>query len=105
MVDYPMFFPLLFTLTWDTFLTLRKNRIFLILSKFLAVAAVGGGPKILVSAPFPLELIGPLNWVWGWALGVWGQGLTIYQEYSSIQNSLFHIIQIFPINVNVLVNI
>ena len=32
--------------------------------------------KILVSAPVPLELIGPLNLVslgWGWAQGVWGQ--------------------------------
>ena len=39
-------------------------------------ARVYGTLKILVSAPVPLELIGPLNWVrlgWGWAQRNWGQ--------------------------------
>ena len=40
-------------------------------------------PMILVSARVPLVVIWFLNWVglgWGWASGVWGQGLTISLE-------------------------
>ena len=82
MVGYHVFFPLLSTLTWDTFLTLRGSQGISLNhvlpprpSKSCGWGGVGWGgvvvvgwPKILVSAPVPLELIG--IWVglgWGWA--------------------------------------
>ena len=67
MVDYPVFFPMLSTLTWDTFLTPMGTWGFY-LNHVLpprpskscgwgGVVVVVGWPKILVSAPVPLELI------------------------------------------------
>ena len=66
MVNYPVFFPLMSTLTWDTFLTLRGTWGFYLnhvipqgASKSYRVVVVVGwvAHKILVSAPVPLELI------------------------------------------------
>ena len=83
MVDYPVFFPMLSTLTWDTVLTPRgdwgfyQNWTKYTSSHHLKVVGCGGGvgwPKILVSAPVPLELIG--IWVWlGWGRAGFGDGL------------------------------
>ena len=67
-VNYPVFFPLMSTLTWDTFLTLRGTWGFYLnhviphrASKSYRVGwwggVVVGWHKILVSAPVPLELI------------------------------------------------
>ena len=68
MVDCPLFFPMLSTLTLDTILTpggtwgLFLDHIHL------------SHPKILVSAPVPLELNG--IWVWlGWGWDGFGDGL------------------------------
>ena len=76
MVNYPVFFPLMSTLTWDTFLTLRGTQGFYLNHllpprpfKSYRVDGTAGymvAHKILVSAPVPLELI--------W-LGLTGLGL------------------------------
>ena len=50
MVNYPVFFLLMSTLMWDTFLILRG-------SKSYGVGWWWVAHKILVSAPVPLELI------------------------------------------------
>ena len=66
MVDCPLFFPMLSTLTLDTFLTVRGTWGFYLNhvlplrpSKSYRVVVVGWvvAHKILVSAPVPLELI------------------------------------------------
>ena len=65
MVNYPVFFPLMSTLTWDTFLTLRGTWGFYLNHVIPHRASksdkvVGWwwvAHKILVSAPVPLELI------------------------------------------------
>ena len=83
MVDYPVFFPSLSTLTWDTFLTLRGTWGFYLNhvlpprpSKSFGVVVVGWwvAHKILVSAPVPLELIlTGFDWVGAgpWGFGIW----------------------------------
>ena len=77
--DYPVLFPSVSTLTWDTFLTLRGTWGFYLKYShpdLLKVIGWGGGVvvgcgKILVSAPalgadFELGLTGlGLGWVWG----------------------------------------
>ena len=81
-LNYPLFFPLLSTLTWDTFLTLRGTWGFCLNHVILHRASksyrwggvvVVGWPKILVSAPVPLYLIGPLG-LTGLGLGLGGLG-------------------------------
>ena len=74
MVVYPVFLSLLSTLTWDTFLTLRGTWGYY-LNQVVPLRPAkswgwwrGWGCKILVSAPGPFGF---------WALGFWGQGLTI----------------------------
>ena len=64
MVNYPVFFLLMSTLTWDTFLTLRGTWGFYLnhviphrASKSYRVVGWWVAHKILVSAPVPLELI------------------------------------------------
>ena len=66
MVNYPLFFPLMSTFTWDTFLTLRGTWGFYLnhVIPHRASKSYGWGGvvvvvahKILVSAPVPLELI------------------------------------------------
>ena len=61
-VNYSVFFPILSTLTLDTVLTPRGTWGFYLdqihhLSPFKSYRVVVGWPKILVSAPVPLELI------------------------------------------------
>ena len=76
-LNYPVFFPLLSTWTWDTFLTLRGTWGFylkrVIPHRAFKSYRVVGWPKILVSAPVPLYLIGPLG-LTGLGLGLGGLG-------------------------------
>ena len=81
MVDYPVFFPSLSTLTGDTFLTLRGTWGFYLNhvlpprpSKSYRVGWWWVAHKILVSAPVPLELIlTGFDWVGDgpWGFGIW----------------------------------
>ena len=85
---HEMFFPLMSTLTWDTFLTLRGTWGFYLnhviphrASKSYRVVVGWVAHKILVSAPVPLELIlTGFDWVGAgpWGFGDLGRGLTIF---------------------------